>query len=179
MRPRRILRDSSFRCRQSTQERMRGFSLQPASCLRHWSGVSTSLFNPETIADSSFPGFPLSFGVFQDYYSTHEPFKGSSKISIIGTCASVRIPITPSLQCETLTYYFPGYPISYNPNRHGFLSSLSSLRSLRTRLWSHLPSWRPDWQLLCNDDSAAHRLAGRIVRHWRLHGTMSVCHVHG
>ncbi|KAF9737043.1 hypothetical protein PMIN06_007575 [Paraphaeosphaeria minitans] len=32
-------------------------------------------------------GFPFSFGVFQDYYSTHEPFVGSANIAVIGTCA--------------------------------------------------------------------------------------------
>ncbi|KAJ6442392.1 major facilitator superfamily transporter protein [Purpureocillium lavendulum] len=32
-------------------------------------------------------GFPFAFGVFQKYYSTHEPFAGSSSIPIIGTCA--------------------------------------------------------------------------------------------
>ncbi|KAF5021962.1 hypothetical protein F66182_6002 [Fusarium sp. NRRL 66182] len=32
-------------------------------------------------------GFPFAFGVFQDYYSTHAPFEGSSSIAIIGTCA--------------------------------------------------------------------------------------------
>ncbi|KAG6018654.1 hypothetical protein E4U41_003683 [Claviceps citrina] len=32
-------------------------------------------------------GFPNSFGVFQDYYSTHEPFAGSDQIPVIGTCA--------------------------------------------------------------------------------------------
>ncbi|KAF2802759.1 MFS general substrate transporter [Mytilinidion resinicola] len=32
-------------------------------------------------------GFPFSYGVFQDYYSTHEPFQGSSNIAVIGTCA--------------------------------------------------------------------------------------------
>ncbi|KAM3540998.1 hypothetical protein ARSEF1564_006093 [Beauveria bassiana] len=32
-------------------------------------------------------GFPFSFGVFQSYYSTHEPFAGSSQIAVIGTCA--------------------------------------------------------------------------------------------
>ncbi|KAH7011266.1 major facilitator superfamily domain-containing protein [Ilyonectria destructans] len=32
-------------------------------------------------------GFPFAFGVFQDYYSTHEPFAGSSQIAVIGTCA--------------------------------------------------------------------------------------------
>jgi hypothetical protein len=36
-----------------------------------------------------FAGFPFSFGVFQDYYSTHEPFAGSGHIPIIGTCAMV------------------------------------------------------------------------------------------
>ncbi|GFP58437.1 MFS-type transporter pynF [Trichoderma asperellum] len=33
-------------------------------------------------------GFPFAFGIFQDYYRTHEPFKGSSKTAIIGTCAT-------------------------------------------------------------------------------------------
>ncbi|KAH8690013.1 MFS monocarboxylate transporter [Talaromyces proteolyticus] len=32
-------------------------------------------------------GFTFSFGIFQDYYNTHEPFKGSGDIAIIGTCA--------------------------------------------------------------------------------------------
>ncbi|KAK7421467.1 hypothetical protein QQX98_002166 [Neonectria punicea] len=35
-------------------------------------------------------GFPFAFGVFQDYYSTHEPFAGSSQIPVIGTCAMVK-----------------------------------------------------------------------------------------
>ncbi|KAJ4399162.1 hypothetical protein N0V85_006098, partial [Neurospora sp. IMI 360204] len=32
-------------------------------------------------------GFPYSFGVFQDYYSTHPPFSASSNLAVIGTCA--------------------------------------------------------------------------------------------
>jgi hypothetical protein len=32
-------------------------------------------------------GFPSIFGVFQDYYSTHEPFAGSKNIAVIGTCS--------------------------------------------------------------------------------------------
>lgn len=32
-------------------------------------------------------GFPFSFGVFQDYYSTHPPFAGSRNIAVIGSCA--------------------------------------------------------------------------------------------
>jgi hypothetical protein len=36
-----------------------------------------------------FLGFTFSFGIFQDYYSTHEPFKSSGDIAIVGTCAMV------------------------------------------------------------------------------------------
>ncbi|OBT62678.1 hypothetical protein VE03_07523 [Pseudogymnoascus sp. 23342-1-I1] len=32
-------------------------------------------------------GFPFTYGVFQDYYTTHEPFAGSRNIAVIGTCA--------------------------------------------------------------------------------------------
>jgi hypothetical protein len=34
-------------------------------------------------------GYAFSFGVFQDYYSVHEPFKESKNIAVIGTCAMV------------------------------------------------------------------------------------------
>ena len=36
------------------------------------------------------PGFPYSFGIFQDYYREHDSFKESSDIAVIGTCALVR-----------------------------------------------------------------------------------------
>ncbi|KAF4536166.1 MFS transporter [Lasiodiplodia theobromae] len=32
-------------------------------------------------------GFALTFGVFQDYYSTHEPFIGEKNVAVIGTMA--------------------------------------------------------------------------------------------
>jgi hypothetical protein len=34
-------------------------------------------------------GFTFSYGIFQDYYSSHEPFKSSGDIAVIGTCAMV------------------------------------------------------------------------------------------
>ncbi|KAK9774569.1 putative Major facilitator superfamily (MFS) profile domain-containing protein [Seiridium cardinale] len=34
-------------------------------------------------------GFGLSFGVFQDFYSTHEPFKDSDLIAVVGTTTSL------------------------------------------------------------------------------------------
>jgi hypothetical protein len=34
-------------------------------------------------------GFPLAFGIFQEYYSTHTSFSTSPEIAVIGTCAMV------------------------------------------------------------------------------------------
>lgn len=34
-------------------------------------------------------GFAMTFGVFQDYYSTHEPFIGEKNVAVIGTMAMV------------------------------------------------------------------------------------------
>lgn len=41
-------------------------------------------------------GFPFSYGIFQEYYSTHEPFASHpSGIAVIGTSAMVSVlPIT-------------------------------------------------------------------------------------
>lgn len=48
-------------------------------------------------------GFPFAFGVFQNYYSTHEPFAGSANIAIIGTCAMVsESPVSLSLSLPFL-----------------------------------------------------------------------------
>ncbi|KAH7389608.1 major facilitator superfamily domain-containing protein [Phaeosphaeria sp. MPI-PUGE-AT-0046c] len=32
-------------------------------------------------------GFPFSYGLFQEYYTSHPPFSGSRNVAIIGTCA--------------------------------------------------------------------------------------------
>jgi hypothetical protein len=44
-------------------------------------------------------GFGFSFGVFQDYYSTHGPFTGTGNVAIIGTLTTVRSyrPFTSTL----------------------------------------------------------------------------------
>jgi len=55
-------------------------------------------------------GFPFAFGVFQNYYSTHEPFAGSANIAIIGTCAMVsESPVSLSLSL---------YPSSFSQHTH-------------------------------------------------------------
>ncbi|KAH6718038.1 major facilitator superfamily domain-containing protein [Leptodontidium sp. MPI-SDFR-AT-0119] len=40
------------------------------------------------IIDAIIWGFPLNFGVFQDYYTTHPPFEGNLLISMVGTFAT-------------------------------------------------------------------------------------------
>ena len=39
------------------------------------------------------PGFGFSFGVFQDYYSSHEPYASSGNIALIGTLTLVGRPL--------------------------------------------------------------------------------------
>jgi hypothetical protein len=34
-------------------------------------------------------GFPFTFGLFQEYYSSHEPFASQGNTAVIGTCAMV------------------------------------------------------------------------------------------
>jgi len=34
-------------------------------------------------------GFPFTFGLFQEYYSAHQPFSSTSNIAVIGTCSMV------------------------------------------------------------------------------------------
>ncbi|KAK5636616.1 hypothetical protein RRF57_012329 [Xylaria bambusicola] len=40
------------------------------------------------VVDALIWGFTFSFGVFQDYYSQHEPFTSSNKIAVIGTTST-------------------------------------------------------------------------------------------
>jgi MFS family permease len=46
-------------------------------------------FHPvlHTFSSTNFSGFPWSYGIFQEYYSTSEPFPGASGIPAIGTSA--------------------------------------------------------------------------------------------
>ncbi|KEF54148.1 uncharacterized protein A1O9_09943 [Exophiala aquamarina CBS 119918] len=50
-------------------------------------------------------GFAFSFGVFQDYYSTHEPFAREGKIAIIGTTATGIIYISAPIVFGLLLSY--------------------------------------------------------------------------
>jgi MFS family permease len=50
-------------------------------------GTNTAYSLPPKEKDLTFLGFPISFGVFQDYYSTLPQFKGNPNIALIGTIA--------------------------------------------------------------------------------------------
>lgn len=56
---------------------------------------------------NSMTGFPFSFGIFQKYYSSHEPFMGSGNIAIIGTCTS-GIMYLSGLPALVLNRMYPG-----------------------------------------------------------------------
>lgn len=45
-----------------------------------------------SLAHEKPPGFGFSFGIYQDFYSTHKPFAGSGSIAVIGTTTMVGIP---------------------------------------------------------------------------------------
>ncbi|KAL7963098.1 major facilitator superfamily domain-containing protein [Trichoderma compactum] len=62
-------------------------------------------------------GFPFAFGIFQNYYSTHEPFKGSSSIAAIGTTAMGTMYLTAPL-------VFPLMRLYPKQNRYGPLAGL-------------------------------------------------------
>jgi len=34
-------------------------------------------------------GFPFTFGLFQQYYSEHEPFASQGNVAVVGTCSMV------------------------------------------------------------------------------------------
>ncbi|KAJ5040818.1 hypothetical protein NUH16_011110 [Penicillium rubens] len=51
-------------------------------------GVQAWLFlMASAMLESLVWGYAFAFGIFQDYYSTHQPIEGSENIAIIGTCA--------------------------------------------------------------------------------------------
>jgi len=70
-------------------------SLRLFTCLVIWEKCSRVL-ESRTLTN---PGFPFSYGVFQEYYSTHEPFAGSGNIAVIGTCAMVSCTMPESANC--------------------------------------------------------------------------------
>ncbi|KAG6040311.1 hypothetical protein E4U41_000907 [Claviceps citrina] len=58
-------------------------------------------------------GFPGAYGVFQSYYSTHEPFNGQTGLPVVETCAMgimyLGMPLTMGIQrlCPRITLWAP------------------------------------------------------------------------
>lgn len=75
---------------------MLGFFLQLLLSSKLWYGVCSCPYcyiDVEQLVDIRL-GFPFSFGVFEAYYSTHEPFsENTSGIAAIGTSATVSMLI--------------------------------------------------------------------------------------
>jgi hypothetical protein len=62
-------------------------------------------------------GFGFSFGVFQDYYSSHLPFKGTGNIAVVGTTTLVSL-------CPHLNRHWVEH--ASNCNRASCISALPS-----------------------------------------------------
>ena len=82
--------------RQQTTEALRGSFWPVVSCSRVLSGVFGILHcfasvSSEVTANRSISGLPYSYGVFQKYYSDHEPFSSQTGIAAIGTSGLVSI----------------------------------------------------------------------------------------
>ncbi|MCJ1382425.1 hypothetical protein MMC17_005538 [Xylographa soralifera] len=73
---------------QTEEQRLGKFFLGPLYS-KHFCGAWS---DPPTEAKAQrlhlFVGFPLSYGVFQNYYFEHEPFRGNKNIQIVGTVAT-------------------------------------------------------------------------------------------
>jgi hypothetical protein len=84
-------------------------------------------------------GFPFAFGVFQEYFSTHAPFKGSRNIAVIGTCAMVSGLRSHHL---VLILMFSGNHVSQRTARVCWSSEISDVSAARN--WS-----RPGHDVSC------------------------------
>ncbi|KAK8083687.1 hypothetical protein PG996_002468 [Apiospora saccharicola] len=61
------------------------FSLPPVDTGKDAWCFLAACWAVEALVWDKYKGFSFSFGVFQDYYSSHEPFRGSGNIASIGT----------------------------------------------------------------------------------------------
>ncbi|KAF2661940.1 MFS general substrate transporter [Lophiostoma macrostomum CBS 122681] len=81
-------------------------------------------------------GFPSSYGVFQAYYSSHEPFAGSGQIAVVGACA-MGIMYMNIIPCFALLKCFPKLRLWATPVGLVVVCISLGLGSLSTKV-SHL-----------------------------------------
>ena len=80
-------------------------------------------------------GFPFSFGIFQEYYATHEPFsREPSGIAIIGSSAMgfmyLGLPFTFAIM-----QHWPRYRLFYAPSGVLIMGLALVISSFSTRVW--------------------------------------------
>ncbi|OAK95888.1 MFS general substrate transporter [Phaeosphaeriaceae sp. SRC1lsM3a] len=69
-------------------------------------------------------GFPFSYGLFQEYYTSHAPFSGSRNIAIIGTCALGLMYLSSPIAGTGLGGVVVPLLLQYLLNTHGFRTAL-------------------------------------------------------
>ncbi|KAL7916267.1 major facilitator superfamily domain-containing protein [Trichoderma velutinum] len=105
--------DSSLSPDGTSEHEHEGVSLPPVDTGKDAMLFLTACFIVECLVW----GFPFAFGIFQSYYSTHEPFKGSSSIAAIGTTAMGTMYLSAP-------FVFPFMRLYPKQNRYGPLAGL-------------------------------------------------------
>lgn len=85
------------------------------------------------------PGFGFSFGIFEDYYSSHAPFAGSGSIAAIGTTTSVSPRPAPRPRLAAVQVPAPARPA------HAYRAPGQGLLYLGTPFVLVLCRLRPCW----------------------------------
>ncbi|KAF2877389.1 major facilitator superfamily domain-containing protein [Massariosphaeria phaeospora] len=115
-----------------TVEATEGFSLPPTD-----GGKDAWLFLLACfMLEALIWGFPASYGVFQEYYSTHEPFAGSGNIAVVGACA-MGIMYMDVIVMFVILKYFPKFRVWATPIGLVIMCLALGLGSLSTKI-SHL-----------------------------------------
>lgn len=127
-----------------------------------------------------YAGFPFSFGVFQEYYSTHLPFsKEPSGIAIIGTSAMVSFVIhqafaTLDTKCRLRQ---SGNHVSECPFHVRFPPALPKASTKVLRGWPCGHRCGPNHLVLLHTRLAPHLEPGCALRSWRLHALHACDHL--
>lgn len=130
--------------------------------------MSSILLNFVIRAEKRGAGFPFSFGIFQDYYASHEPFSNEpSGIAIIGSSAMV---------CEATRSLILGIPriltcLGHHVSRDAVhvhcITTLAQIPNLLRTVRTYHHSLIADLLLLFKTGVAINPHARRSICYWR------------
>jgi hypothetical protein len=116
-------------------------------------------------------GFPFSFGIFQQYYTEHEPFSGSSSIAVIGTCSMVCNHFIRALRVKPIDNDV-GNNVPRCPHSSHGTAEMATSETALLRRWivHHVHSF--GCQFFCADGDASCSDTGDHVCNWGKYGVL-------